>query len=160
MGVPHFGGGSWLPRQDPQVGQSCSIPVSHTFHATGPGVWSARKTDSLGSFSVRSDVSGVSVSWQIVAYAVVVWGCRTFDSLLPIFPPFLLLRVPLLRAFAPWAAQMPTSALLVLSFFTTLCSSFPPPVSSPSKSVFTLLIWKSGGVYNKKQKSPRMLARA
>ena len=40
-------------------------PVSHTFHATGPGVWSARKTDSLGSFSVRSDVSGVSVSWRI-----------------------------------------------------------------------------------------------
>ena len=150
MGVPHFGVGSWLPHQDLRVGQSRSIPVSHTFHATGPGVWSARKTDSLGSFSVRSDVSGVSVSWQIVAYAVVVRGCRTFDSLLPIFPPFLLLRVPLLRAFAPWAAQMPTSALLVLSFFTTLCSSFPPPVSSPSKSVFTLLIWKSSGVYNKK----------
>ena len=71
------------------------------------------------------------------------------DFCFVLLPPFLLLRVPFSRAVCLAGCSSLRHALF-LFLRLSLCSSFPPPVSSPSKSVFTLLIWKSGGVYNKK----------
>ena len=72
-------------------------------------------------------------SWHV---AVVVWGCRTFDSLLPIFPPFLLLRGPLSRAFVPWAAQTPTGTLVYFLSSLCRCAAVSCYLSVSTKSVF------------------------
>ena len=100
----HFGGGSWLPRQELQVGQACGLPAFRAIHTTGPGVRSARKTDSLGPvFSSRSDgVQGCSFA-AVRGMALTVIQSRRIRLflILPILSAFPSFVRPLCPALSP-----------------------------------------------------------
>ena len=131
-------------------------PSSRSLLTTWQGVLIIRNPDYLGSVYVRSDVSGASVSWRIVAYAVVVWGCRTFDSLLPIFPPFpSFCAFPLSRAFWPADAQMSTGSLPVLPFCVFSVQQFPVASLVSIHISPSIPIWESTVCYNKNSTAQR-----
>ena len=143
---PTFGGSSSLPRQEPQVGQACSLPVSPRSQRDRARCV-AYVIDGLFRIGFRLDqtCSRGSVTWRIFLYRVRV--VRLF-----ICSPARLSSLCAAPCPAPSARRCSDAyGRSFLYFLSVFCvQQFPAAVSSPYSFSLSISIWKSRCVYNKK----------